>query len=192
MPGVTVVCKVYFGIYLLLIAFTCAVLIEYRRVRMRNNGPALFQKDTSKFWIVVVVMSLQVCRTLYFSTAFLAQKFEDNVSHSVACLLDWTTKIPSLLEFMSIFIIHDFLLRLNFVISNKMAKYKTCLNVYTSAIMVLYTLLVIIDSSIYCANEKTSGSGVKYVQVVQAGMVIFLNPVIVITVLRGLRHRLGS
>lgn len=155
MPGVTAVCKVYFWIYLFLIAITCAVLLDYRRVRMRNNSPALLKKDTSKFWIVVVVMSLQVLRTLYFSTAFLYPKFEDNVSHSVSsCLLDWTTNIPSLLEFISMFIIHDFLLRLNFVISNKMAQYKTWLTVYTAVITVIFTLVVVIDSSIYCARVK--------------------------------------
>ena len=70
-PGVVVVCKAYFYVYLLLILVTIGVLLHYSYVRRRSRRPALLLKDTSKFWIVVIVMSLQVCRTLYFSTAYL-------------------------------------------------------------------------------------------------------------------------
>ena len=74
--GVTIVCKVYFGVYLLLAALTVATLINYRKVRTRSRVPTSIAKDTSKYWIVVGVALLQVFRIIYFSTAFFYESFE--------------------------------------------------------------------------------------------------------------------
>ena len=68
-PGVTITCKVFFVGYIILILVTSFALANYRNVRKRSKQPAVL-KTTSKFWIIVGCISLQVMRLVYFSTAF--------------------------------------------------------------------------------------------------------------------------
>jgi hypothetical protein len=84
---------------------------------MRSKQPGVIS-NTSKFWIVVGVLSLQVVRIIYFSTAFFKDNLKGNRTSQMMCLEEWTVNLPTLLEFVNIFIIHDFLLRVYLVISD--------------------------------------------------------------------------
>lgn len=137
------VCKVYFYGYLILAILTVGTLLNYRQVRKRSKQPGVVS-NTSKFWIVVFVLSLQAVRIMYFSTAFFKNSLNGNRTSQMRCLEEWSVNLPALLEFINIFIIHDFLLRVYLVLSDQMKKYRTLLIVWTLSVTIAYSLMFII------------------------------------------------
>ena len=69
-------CKVYLFFYLILFIVTVATLFNYRSVRRRSKQKDLLKGNTTKFWIVIGVVSLQIVRIMYFSSAFFVEAFE--------------------------------------------------------------------------------------------------------------------
>ena len=150
-PDVRSTCKVFFFGYIILMTATIIVLFNYRNVRMRSNQPAVMRR-TSKFWIVVAVMTLQFVRILYFSTAWFSEKFDESVTSR--CAVEFSISMPVMLEYLNMFIIHEFLIRLHLVVTDSLDKYRVTLIVYTVSLAIFYFLSSIISSIIYC--EDTS------------------------------------
>jgi hypothetical protein len=60
--------------------------------------------------------------------------------------------IPVMLEYINIFIIHEFLLRVYLTMNQKVDKYRIRLMIYTATIATIFTIATITESSLYCAN----------------------------------------
>ena len=112
-------------------------------MRKRSKQPGVVN-NTSKFWIVVFVLSLQAVRIMYFSTAFFKNSLKDDRTSQMRCLEEWSVNLPALLEFINIFIIHDFLLRVYLVLSDQMDKYRKLLTVWTLSVTIAYSLMFIV------------------------------------------------
>jgi hypothetical protein len=66
LDGITPTCITFFFAYILLFVVTVVVLINYQNVRKRSRQPAVM-RNTSKFWVVIGVICLQLFRVVYFS-----------------------------------------------------------------------------------------------------------------------------
>lgn len=102
-----------------------------------------------------------------------------------------------MLEYINIFIIHEFLLRVYLTMSQQIEKYKKALIIYTIVIAAVYTVTSLIESSLYCANGDETGSTEhtyeqKAFNVTLAGIVLIINPIIVFIVLRELKSRISG
>ena len=61
-----------------------------------------------------------------------------------------------MIEYLNIFIIHEFLVRVYLVVSDKIETYRTHLAVYTMIVSVTFMIAMIVDSSIFCYKNLTS------------------------------------
>jgi len=91
------------------------------------------------------------------------------------------------------FIVHDFLLKVYLVITNRINQFKTCLTVYTTVAAIIYSLVCFIFSSIQCSEGYTdkAAEGFLIVQVTEAALILVVNAGIVVTVLRSLWLRVS-
>ena len=99
-------------------------------------------KNTSKFWVIIGCLSLLCMRLIYFSTAFFQHHFVAPTPTEY-CMIEYSMNLPVMLEFINIFIIHEFLLRVYLTMSQQVDKYKKTLMVYTATIVIIYTIVTI-------------------------------------------------
>ena len=59
-----------------------------------------------------------------------------------------------MLEYINIFIIHEFLLRVYLTMTQRVDKYRKILMIYTATIALIYIILTITESSVYCAANE--------------------------------------
>ena len=71
---------------------------------------------------------------------------------ALICLEIWAINIPSLIEYINITIIHDFLLRLHLVIKEQMGKWGRWLPYYTAFVCIFHLCICIGISSEFCAR----------------------------------------
>lgn len=107
---------------------------------------------------------------------------------SSRCIVDWTTNLPTLFDFINVFVVHEFFLRTHLVLTNQVEKWRIKLMVYTVALSVIFAAMIIADSSIYCASKDMTehSDSLKAMAVSQAVFVLIVNPIFVATVLRSL------
>ena len=111
------------------------------------------------------------------------------------CFEEWTINLPALLEFLNIFIIHDFLLRVYLVTTSQIDKYRNLLVAWTLSVVSVYTLAFIVQSAVYCRDTaeismQAHSTQIKIAEVVECGAVLIFNPLIVGVVLKSLRKRI--
>lgn len=111
------------------------------------------------------------------------------------CVEEWTINLPPLLEYINIAIIHDFLLRVYVVIHERLRPYKKCISLQTGFICLYHILNCVVISLVYCQKVSTHSPipeiSIALPNIVQAGFVIAINPVIVILVLHSLYGKVG-
>ena len=106
-------------------------------------------RNTSKFWVVVGVIALQLSRVIYFSAVWFPE-LKTNYTREMQCLLEWSINVPTFFEFLNIFVIHEFLLRVHLQITDQIEKHRVTLVLYTASISILYLFLLIAESWTYC------------------------------------------
>ena len=60
-----------------------------------------------------------------------------------------------MLEYINIFIIHEFLLRVYLTLTDQVDKYRKSLMIYTAIIALVYFVATIVESSVYCAEDHS-------------------------------------
>ena len=104
--------------YFVLIVITAIVLVNYRNVRKRSKQPALM-RNTSKLRIIIAVITLQVVRLFYFSSGFVNTILvKKGKTSGTKCAIEWSANLPVALEYVNVFIIHEFLLRVYLVLTS--------------------------------------------------------------------------
>ena len=61
-------------------------------------------------------------------------------------MIEYSMNLPAVLEYINIFIIHEFLLRVYLTMSQQVDKYRKTLMVYTATIVTIYMIVTIIVS----------------------------------------------
>lgn len=110
-------------------------------------------------------------------------------------MIEYSMNLPVMLEYINIFIIHEFLLRVYLTMSQQVDKYRRTLMIYTATIVIIYIIVTITTSQIYCAQNEdvTKTSTYKKVSdITMAGIVIVINPIIVGIVLKQLKSRINT
>ena len=108
------------------------------------------------------------------------------------CFIEWTINLPVMFEYLNMFIIHEFLLRVYLVVSQKIQKYKFHKNVYTITMCVVFVIVLISISTVYCTSSYNYNDKLRYVSLALCVIVILINPIIIILVLRSLKHTVNK
>ena len=110
-------------------------------------------RNTSKQRIVIAVVTLQIVRLFYFSSGFLNTILEKKgkTSEQTRCAIEWSANLPVALEYVNVFIVHEFLLRVYLVLTSQVDKYRSLLVCYIAVILIGIFGFFVALSSVYCA-----------------------------------------
>ena len=61
-------------------------------------------------------------------------------------MIEYSMNLPVMLEYINIFIIHEFLLRVYLTMSQQVDKYRRTLMIYTATIAIIYIIVTITTS----------------------------------------------